>query len=285
MSKKLTTEEFIAKAILVQGNKYDYSKVDYKGANIKVTIICPIHGDFEQTPNNHFNSKGCRKCVGNICSDNDTFIHKAKLVHGELYDYSKVNYVNNISKVVIICSVHGSFWQAPVSHLQGQRCPGCADKTKTQEQFINEAKSIHNNKYDYSKVSYVNNNTKIMIMCQEHGEFKQIPYAHLNGSGCPTCARYGFDKSKPAYLYYLKITTDNGQILYKIGITNRTVNERFNLTELSKIEIVKQINYSIGQYAYDEEQRILKQFKEFKYTGPAILETGNTELFTVDVFD
>lgn len=93
----------------------------------------------------------------------------------------------------------------------------------------------------------------------------------------------GFDKSKLAYLYYLKVTTDTNQILYKIGITNRTVNERFNLTDLSKIEIIKQKLYERGQDAYELEQKLLKMYKQYQYTGPNVLESGNTELFTVDI--
>lgn len=262
---------------------YDYRKVDYKGIYVKITIICKTHGLFEQTPKNHFNSKGCPKCAGNTHSDNKTFIHKSKLVHGERYDYSKVNYVNNRTNVSIICSLHGTFNQIPSIHLQGSDCPGCVDKTKTLEQFINSAKAVHGNKYNYSKVVYVNNNTKVILTCNVHDEFEQKPYVHLNGSGCPACAKYGFNTDKPAILYYLKITTNINQTLYKIGITNRTVKARFSLTDLAKIEIVKQKLYENGQDAWDWEQKLLKLYKQFQYTGPDVLESGNTELFTEDI--
>lgn len=156
-------------------------------------------------------------------------------------------------------------------------------KRKTTEQFINEAKKFHGNKYDYSKVDYINNSTKVTIICPVHGEFEQRPRSHLEGYGCAKCATSGFDKSKSAILYYLKVTTENNQVLYKIGITNRTVQERFNLTDLSKIEIVKQRTYENGQEAYDKEQEIIKKYAKYKYEGPKVLQNGNTELFTVDI--
>lgn len=106
---------------------------------------------------------------------------------------------------------------------------------------------------------------------------------HLLGCGCPKCAKHGFNIAKPAYLYYLKITTEDNRILYKIGITNRTVNERFNLTDLSKIEIIKQKLYENGQDALDWETKLKRKYKQYQYIGPDILKSGNTELFTKDI--
>lgn len=63
MSKKKTTEQFISEAIKVHGDKYDYSKVEYKGCNTDVLIICPIHGEFSQTPTHHLLGCGCKRCM------------------------------------------------------------------------------------------------------------------------------------------------------------------------------------------------------------------------------
>ena len=142
---------------------------------------------------------------------------------------------------------------------------------------------IHNFKYDYSKVVYTGIFNPVIIKCPLHGEFEQTPTVHLRGCGCPSCAKYGFDQTKPGYLYYLKITTDSGQILYKIGITNKSVDERFNLTDLSKIEIVKQKLYENGADALDWETKLKRKYKEYQYKGPDILSSGNTELFTEDI--
>ena len=189
MPKKMTTEEFIERAKQVHGDKYDYSKVEYVGSKIKVSIICPVHGEFLQTPGCHLNGKGCHFCSNNKKLTTEEFIQKAKLVHGDKYDYSKVDYVNNTIKVTIICPIHGEFSQKPNGHLNGKGCHLCSNNKKlTTAEFIKRAKKVHGDKYDYSKVDYVNNTIKVTIICPVHGDFLQIPYDHLNGCGCLQCS-------------------------------------------------------------------------------------------------
>ena len=199
---KLTNIEFIDKANKVHKNKYDYSKCEYINSRTKVCIICPEHGEFWQTPNNHLKGKGCPKCKSDKLHilktmGKDEFIKKAKSVHNNKYDYSKVEYVNNSTKVCIICPEHGEFWQAPNNHLNGNGCIKCVKHSyqygikrthKTNEEVIKEFKNVHGEKYDYSKVDHVNVNTKICIICPKHGEFWQTPHHHLRGQGCPICA-------------------------------------------------------------------------------------------------
>ena len=182
-------KEFIDKAKKIHGNKYDYSKVVYKNNYTKVCIICPEHGEFWQTPNNHLKGYGCSKCSGNCKKNNNDFITKAKNIHGDKYEYSKINYINSRTKICIICPEHGEFWQTPNSHLSGCGCPECKKNFhKTKEIFVLLSKQIHGEKYDYSKVEYINNSTKVCIICPEHGEFWQTPNSHLSGNGCPKCA-------------------------------------------------------------------------------------------------
>ncbi len=187
----MTTEEFIAKAKEVHDNKYDYSKTKYVDAKTKVCIICPKHGKFWQTPDAHLAGKGCLKCVfPNKNMTKDEFIKRAKEIHGEKYDYSKVEYVDATkTKVCIICPKHGKFWQTPSSHLQGHCCKKCVtpNANMTTEEFIEKAREIHGDKYDYSKVEYVDTKTKVCIICPIHGEFWQSPNKHLSGQGCPKC--------------------------------------------------------------------------------------------------
>jgi superfamily II DNA or RNA helicase len=191
MSRKLTTEEFIKRAKEVHGDKYDYSKVEYKSAKEKVCIICPLHGEFWQIPSNHLHGYGCPKCSGKNRTTED-FIAEARKIHGDKYDYSKVEYVNTKTKVCIICPEHGEFWQNPCDHLIGKGCPKCSGVNKSNtEEFVKKAKEIHGDKYDYSKVFYINNKTKVCIICTEHGEFWQTPINHLNGQGCPICCESG----------------------------------------------------------------------------------------------
>lgn len=186
--RRLTTESFIEKAKEIHGDKYDYSKVDYVNSQTKVCIICPKHGEFWQKPNDHLNGKGCRKCVNNTPLTTDVFIKRAKKVHGDKYNYSKVNYVNANEKVCIICPIHGEFWQKPYDHLIKKGCPKCASKGVTVEEFIRRAKIVHGDKYDYSKVIFINMSTKVCIVCPKHGEFWQTPTVHLQGYGCKRCS-------------------------------------------------------------------------------------------------
>ena len=193
---RLTTEEFIERARKVHGDKYDYSKVEYKNAHIKVCIICPEHGEFWQTPNAHLYLKcECSKCMKNAKGTTDEFIERARKIHSNKYDYSKVEYINSKTKVCIICPEHGEFWQTPDKHLYGRGCPICGnDKQKSNtEEFIRKANKIHSNKYDYSKVEYINSQTKVCIICPKHGEFWQKPNGHLNGQGCPSCNKMTSD--------------------------------------------------------------------------------------------
>ena len=198
MQTTVTTESFIAKAKKVHNNKYDYSKVEYRKSSQNVCIICPKHGEFWQTPNNHLSGKGCRFCSQEKCAQNyrkgkDVFIAESMKIHKNKYDYSQVEYINNKHKVCIICPAHGSFWQTPSGHLKGQGCPRCGIEqsvlTKKLElsDFIKRANSVHECKYDYSHVQYKNIDTKIKIICPQHGMFLQKPYHHLNGCGCPKC--------------------------------------------------------------------------------------------------
>ena len=200
-SYKNSNDFFIKRAKEIHGNKYDYSKVEYKGSRIKVCIICPEHGEFWQTPHAHLNTKfPCKKCFKyqnkGIKYTKEDFIAKAKEKYGDKYDYSKVEYVNSKTKVCIICPEHGEFWQTPSSHLSGRGCNKCSKAIFNTKSFIEKSKEIHGNKYDYSKVNYINSQTKVCIICPEHGEFWQIPINHIAGKGCLICKREEHNKKQ-----------------------------------------------------------------------------------------
>jgi hypothetical protein len=199
----LTQDRVIARFFAKHGNKYDYSRVVYRGSFSKVTIICPEHGKFEQEASNHWRGQGCFECgrVKNGDSKRKStlaFIEEARKIHGDKYDYVEVNYINNHTFVKIYCPIHGVFKQAPQNHLIGQGCPECgslltADKHRlSQEGFITLAKNKNielGREYNYSLVNYVNNAMKVKIICPEHGIFEQNPASHLSGIGCPKCGR------------------------------------------------------------------------------------------------
>lgn len=175
---QLTLEKFIKKAIKKHGDKYDYSLVDYKNTKIKIKIICPKHGEFLQTPNGHLCGNGCSKC--GKCLTTDEFIELSRKKHGDKYDYSLVEYRNNKTKVKIICKEHGEFFQKPSHHLHSN-CPKCSlEKNKrTKDEFIENSKKKHGNKYDYSLVNIINGvRVKVKIICPKHGIFLQSPDNH-----------------------------------------------------------------------------------------------------------
>jgi len=218
MSRKKTTEEFIKEANDVHCNKYSYSKTIYGNNNKKkVTITCMEHGDFNQSPNSHLKGRGCPKCYGNNKKNNDDFINLANKIHGNKYNYSAINYINNRTKIIIICQTHGSFEQSPDAHLHDQGCPKCAgNQIKNNSEFISEANEKHNNKYDYSKIIYVSAHVKVIITCQKHGDFKQTANDHLKGNGCPKC-QSTYKQNK--WLDSLGIPDDNRhrEVTIKVG--------------------------------------------------------------------
>jgi hypothetical protein len=360
LSKKVTTADFIRRGREVHGDKYDYSKAVYESATSNITIICPTHGEFQQRPANHYIGRGCRECGGNkpltvkrfieraiekhgnrydysnvefagveskikiICPEHgvftqrvmvhlkgfncpscgrestaqklnysqERFIKDSQMTHGNKYDYSQVEYINAQSKVRIICPEHGVFEQRPANHIRGIGCSKCSDliagekRRLTTEEFIEEAKSIHGDKYDYSKVVYTTFHDKVEIICPEHGAFWQSAVNHVKGnkSGCPGCALSGFDQTKPALLYYLAVRTDKDEVLYKIGITNLTVKKRFPAVDLARIRLIKTWDFERGSEAAERELEVLREFMDDRYAGDDILiGAGNTELFVRDV--
>lgn len=207
-------------------------------------------------------------------------------VHKRKYSYNKFVYLNAKEKGIITCKEHGDFLQSANIHLSGKGCMLCgrlkttAATRNTTEKFIQKSKVIHKDKYDYSEVKYEQVHSKVTIICPLHGKFLQEPFVHLRGSGCYNCASFSFGMDNPATLYYVSI--DNGAA-FKIGITNRSVKDRFG-KEFDRIHIIKEIVYDRGIDAYNEEQRILLAYSKYKYSGPNLLTSGNTEMFSVDIF-
>lgn len=202
--KKLTTREFIERAKSVHGSKYSYEKTLYEKAVSKVTITCPEHGDFEQTPNSHLSGKGCIEC-GKLKSirrrkepfSTERFVEQAKQVHGDTYNYDKVAYDTSRTPIKITCEDHGDFEQVPLNHLQGCGCPVCGDlsrsksMTVSQKAFVEASVKAHGSKYDYSKAIYKSANESVDVICKEHGIFTQKARHHIAGHGCPRCANVG----------------------------------------------------------------------------------------------
>ena len=198
--KKMTSEEFFERMKKNFADKLDFSNTVFNGADGKITYVCPKHGEIITRAYNAIYGHGCPKCAkekfSKIRTSNaEKFIEKACKVHGNRYDYSKVEYSNHLSKVCIVCHEHGEFWQTPNAHLAGQGCIKCAGKEKkTTNQFVEEAKKIYGDKYEYSRCNYINSKTKVIVTCPKHGDFLVAPSMHLRGQGCPDCKRFNARK-------------------------------------------------------------------------------------------
>lgn len=195
-----TTEEFICKAKEVYGDRYTYEKSVYITSKAKVIVTCRIHGDFETTAHDFIQGHGCPQCGYEVMKtarrkDQDQFLAECRRVHGDRYDYSQTVYQGNRKKVTIICRKHGPFEQWPDNHAGGQGCPVCkfeeaaVRNSKGTAKFIEDARKVHGDYYDYSQVNYVNNKTNVTIICPKHGPFEVAPQDHLYGmNGCPKCS-------------------------------------------------------------------------------------------------
>lgn len=169
-------------------------------------------------------------------------IAKFKEVHGDLYDYSKVVYINSTTKVSIVCQHHGEFDQNPRSHMLGRGCKKCATQKLGHDRFdsvyevILKFKLTHGDLYDYSNVVYSRSTDPIAVTCRDHGDFQITPARHIRGGGCPICCggRGGWGKedfitksNDIATLYVIKCC-GGGEHFYKIGITGKSVSTRFS---------------------------------------------------------
>lgn len=186
---KLDVQSFVKRCIQKYGIFYSYDFVKYNTLEDKVKIICPIHGQFIQRADYHLTYPAA--CIG--CRE-DKLAKRRKekclSVHGNKYNYSKTDFYSGVKKsLIIICDIHGEFYQTLDKHYRGRGCWSCGgSRRKTQEEFLSEAKEIHGEKWNYSKSIYDNYEDKIIIICDKHGEFLQTPHNHIKGKqGCPTC--------------------------------------------------------------------------------------------------
>lgn len=274
--RKLTTQEFIDRARAVHGDKYDYRLVDYSNNTTPVDILCEIHGVFKQKPAHHLAHKGCRRCSDERnavvrTKDTKSFIERAKEVHGNKYRYALSVYQKALIKVIVYCPIHGTFEQTPANHLSGQECPECGEikRAKTYmddtDSFIAKARAIHGDTYGYDQVEYTGVVNKIKITCKIHGSFEQWPSDHIsNRSGCPGCANYGFDRTRPASLYVLR--SDCGRYM-KIGITHNP-KQRYNKLKrdtpfsFKRIELIE----GPGEQIADLEKELLAEYQPAEFT-------------------
>ena len=186
----LDLKHFLTKSKSLHGDTYTYGKAVYKGVDHLITITCREHGDFDQVAAIHMKGSCCPKCKPNYKLTTATFIERANEVHHNKYRYDDAVYLRSHGKVIITCPDHGDFIQTASLHLGGGGCPDCGGtKGHTTETFIKKATLVHGDKYDYSKTSYVNAKTNVVIGCPTHGDFLQLAQSHINqAAGCPKCS-------------------------------------------------------------------------------------------------
>ena len=301
MGRGSNTNEFIEKAIKIHGGKYNYSQVSYICQSAEVLIICEIHGDFFQLPQNHLQGHGCKECgnsrnIESKLKGKDFFIQKCKVIHSNKYDYSMLpKQVQGTTSVDIKCPYHGTFTQKLASHSLGVGCPSCGYETVSKkgrmelEEFLAISNKVHINKYEYIVKSFKTCHPKVEIICLEHGVFLQYKAYRTQGSGCPKCANEKnsianrLNQIGPANLYYIKLSKQ-GKTFFKIGVTSKTIEERFYPKALNgcTLEVISMKSFDTAGDAYLEEQTILKTFRSYLIDF-RLIESGNTEIFTEDV--
>lgn len=189
--RRVKKEEWLKRFKEMYGDKYDYSEAEFKTNKDKIKIICPKHGEFWQTPDNHVSGHGCKACAGFESHNNETFISKAKKLYGDKYTYEKTKYINTVTPVIITCKEHGDFETVPNNFLSGHGgCKKCTNRVTDTDSFIRKSILLHGNKYNYDKVKYINIWEPVCITCPVHGEFWQIPNLHTSNfspCGCPNC--------------------------------------------------------------------------------------------------
>lgn len=204
--KRDTIKEFIQKASFTHNNKYTYDNAVYINSRVKLLVTCPTHGDFITLPSRHVKGAGCNKCyIDKISTTKEDYVLKAKIRHGDVYDYHDSVYNGSVNDITIRCLKHGYFTIKANAHLSGDRCKYCTieDRSISNKEYIDRAKKVHGELYDYSKTKFNNTYEDVIIICKKHGEFKQKAGVHLRGSGCPIC------KSSKGELKILKILEDN----------------------------------------------------------------------------
>ena len=267
---KSNINEFIKKTKEVHGDKYDYSKVEYVNDRTKVCIICPVHGEFWQTPNCHLNGSGCPKCAG---YNKSFFEFKEEIIkkYGDIYDFSNAeNEFKNYTTKITVGYNEKFFKITPSKLLYGNNdIPIKMERVYNVKDFINKAKEVHGDKYNYSKVEYINSHTKVCIICPEHGEFWQTPNEHLSGCGCKECSKES-KRSKTEKIVYDLLNENNISFIeqYSPSCLNNGLSHQkidFYLTDYNiGIECQGRQHFKDGVFNVSLEENIKRDIKKKK---------------------
>ena len=261
---KSSTQDFIEKSKKVHGDKYDYSKVKYTYNHKKVTIICPIHGEFEQVASSHYGGSGCPKCSDistgeKLTHTTEWFIQKSKWIHGDKYDYSKVNYKGAFEYIKIICPIHGEFEQRPDHHLNGSGCPICGFKKserivdnmshyiqgvyklKKPEIYCGKAPEsvIYRSSYELKAFEMIENDPNVIVWSSEE---VVIPYILTGEEGTNKIRRYFMD-------LYIEYKTPDGIKTFLIEIKPEAkVYPKIPKSKKAKLRVLSEYNMNVSKW-------------------------------------
>ena len=233
---------------------------------MSILIKCIKHGEFNSRLD-HLVNNGCKECFKdnkNLLKQ-EKFINKSIIIHNYKYDYSKVFYYNNKKKVIIICKKHGEFEISPINHLNKQGCKKCSSKQLNINLFVEKAKAIHGEKYDYSICKYTSVNDKLDIVCKKHGLFSQRGSSHLEGVGCPSCNESIGEKLISKYLdeknikYIRQKKFDDCRFKYPLKF-DFYLNDYDLCIEFDGIQHFKPIDYfgGIERFKYEQKLSLIK---------------------------
>lgn len=203
-SKSLTTEKVVARFKNINGNFYDYSKVEYVNIRTKVEVVCPAHGSFYIRPQCHYKGVGCKKCfIDRLTLSEEEYLDSVKKKHNNKYDYSLVDYVDTSEKIKIVCPSCGPFEIVANKHRMGSGCPKCGHKERgkrsrgSKATFVNSAREVHGSLYNYDKVVFKLSKEKVLMHCTVHNkDFWQTPSNHIKGQKAPCCGLEDMSNTK-----------------------------------------------------------------------------------------
>ena len=275
----------------------DFTESMYTVSRTPITVKCTLHGYISVRVTDLLRKRttlGCNKCSMHLANNKrklkqEEFMALLLLKHGKKYNYEKTCFLGLSKPITVTCLTHGDFVCRASRHLEGTDCQKCKAKengTKlrnTFEYYLPQIKDKHGKRFTYDSASFVQYTKPMSIHCEVHGWFTQSLKNHLDldrPGVCPECRLTGFKKTIPATLYYLRVGT-----AYKIGITNRSVAQRYSTSDREKFTVISEQHFALGRDAYEKEQSLLKKHKRYKYVGVDLLESGNSELFSTDVLE
>lgn len=263
--KKYTTSEYIGIFKEKYGDKYDYSKVEYINENTEIVLICPKHGEFKRKPKSFLKGYECEECRGKHKHNKMTqeeFIDKVNELYGDNIDTSKVIYKGSDNEVELFCKKHNLYFKRKayeVLHINA--CPQCGNEKmkeanrKTTEEFIEKAKVIHNNLYNYDKTIYINSKSYVIVTCPIHGDFNVIAGNHIHKThphGCPKC-----NKS------YGEIIIEQALRFHNINFISQYTDTFLKTSTNGK----QSIDFYLPDYNIGIEYQGVQHFMDIKYYG------------------